>query len=520
MNMNTKNNISCCGIAISGIIFCFLFCKLVFAGSIVNNLQIPENLGRVKEIFEADYLFFSGGRTIIHIQDAHCNYEAQKNMAQILERLINEYGLRLIMVEGGSGDVSLSFLRSRSDKRKREEIAEKYLRKGEISGEEYLNIVSDYDMELYGIEDEELYDANLKSFLDFDSYREEGLRDVERLSSVVEALKLYIYNEALKELEEKKIDYEEKVLSLVEYCQYLKKTAERESLDLRQYDNFIAFTESARLEKEIDFSQAELERNVFVKELAKLLSEYEVRELIDKTKEVKEGVIEPCEYYSFLKGRARNRMDIDRDYPQLNSYIEYIVLSKDINAAELLGELGLLEDEIENALFVENDEKRLSEISKSLSILGKFLKLELPPQEYEYFQEHKPDFSTASWVNFLTDSCRRYNLPHYPSVSYTIDDNLDKLDDFYQLGIKREKAFFDNMAEKLDESGEKIAVLITGGFHTPRLTCMLKDEGYSYAVVTPVISEKDDAGTYFAVLRSEKSRLDKAPGYKESGSRE
>lgn len=490
-------------------ICCFFCCGFAFANSIVNDFQIPDDLGRVKEVFEDHGLFSYSGQAIIHIQDAHCNYEAQKNMAHILEYFIKEHGLRLIMVEGGSGDVSLSFLRSRSDKRKREEVAEKYLRKGEISGEEYLDIVSDYDMELYGIEDEELYDANLKSFLDFDSYREEGISDIERLSSVVKALKPYIYNEELKELEEKKIDYEEKVLSLVGYCQYLKRTAESESLNLRQYDNFTAFTESARLEKEIDFSHAELERNAFVKDLAGLLERSKVKELIDKTRQVKEGIIEAVEYYSFLKEQADNLIDIARDYPQLNSYIDYVRLSKDVNAAELLGELSSLEDEIKDSLFIEDDERRLSEISKSLSILGKFLKLELPPQEYEYFQEHKPDFSTASWVDFLTDNCRRYNLPHYPSVSYTIDDNLDKLDDFYQLGIEREQAFFDNMVSKLEESDEEIAVVITGGFHTPGLTRMFRDEGYSYVVVTPVITEKGDSSTYFSVLKSEKNRLEK-----------
>jgi hypothetical protein len=111
---------------------------------------------------------------------------------------------------------------------------------------------------------------------------------------------------------------------------------------------------------------------------------------------------------------------------------------------------------------------------------------------------------TASWINFLNEGCKKYNLTTQLSTSNIIDENLNILNGFYQLGVAREKAFMKNMVNKMDESGQNLAVLITGGFHTPGVTQMLKDKGYSYIVVAPVITQKSDSSIYFSVLREEK----------------
>jgi hypothetical protein len=58
------------------------------------------------------------------------------------------------------------------------------------------------------------------------------------------------------------------------------------------------------------------------------------------------------------------------------------------------------------------------------------------------------------------------------------------------------------MTDKIKASDDKVAALITGGFHTPGIIRLLKEEGYSYTVVTPVITQKADPTTYFSVLRS------------------
>ncbi len=76
----------------------------------------------------------SNGKTIILIQEAHVDYNAQKAIAEILKSLIQKENLRLILVEGGWGDVALTYLRNYGTPEGRLQVAERYLKDGKNSG--------------------------------------------------------------------------------------------------------------------------------------------------------------------------------------------------------------------------------------------------------------------------------------------------------------------------------------------------------------------------------------------------
>jgi len=479
----------------------------VFANSPFKDFQIPSKFGTIKEVFEAPNTQQSQP-AIIQIQDAHCNYEAQKNLAQILDYLVKENKLRLIMVEGGSGDVSLSFLRNFADKNAREEIADKYLRNGKISGEEYLDIVSDYNLELYGIEDPALYDANLDSFLNIEGYKEQGLKDTYSLKAVVEALKPHMFNWQLLQLDANKGQFEKKILSLAEYCAYLMEVAGQKGVPVDPYKQIAGFQESLSLEKTIDFKQAESQRSAFIKDLAQKLQDGAVKELIAKTQDFKDKKISAQEFYDYLRAASQDKLDLKTTYPHFDAYIRYVSMGKSIDAEALIKEISDFEARIRQVLFVNNDERRLSDISGTLDTLERFLKLDLIPSEYEKMQAEPSKYVTAAWINFLTDSCRRYQLALRPTSSQVIDENFDKLDSFYRVGIDREQAFMRNIKKEISRAGENIVVVITGGFHTSGLSKLFKEDGYSYAVVTPAISKKADPAIYYSVLRGDVGEIE------------
>jgi hypothetical protein len=326
------------------------------------------------------------------------------------------------------------------------------------------------------------------------------------LSNIIDRLKVHIYSQELQELEQKKSGYKDKTISLVEYCRYLNEMGKKKRLGLYNYPYLTAFSQTAQLEKEIDFKAAESQRDAFIKDLAKLLDERGVQNLILMTQGFKAKIVTAEKYYSFLKATGEEKLDLRRKYPQLDAYIKYVTISKDVNAAELLKEVSVIEEKIKEACFTNADQRRLNEIAKTIQILSKILNLELTPEDYAYFKANKSQFVTASWVDFLTKECNKYNLTTQPVSSKLIDENFAQLEEFYQLGITREEAFIKNLVHKMDESGQNLAVLITGGFHTPSITQMLKDKGYSYMVVAPVITQKSDSNIYFSVLRGKKNQ--------------
>ncbi len=102
----------------------------------------------------------------IHVvEDSPCHLETQLELVRILESLYTSEGVRLLLVEAGTGDVSLAYLRSFGPPANRRDVAGKYLRLGVLSGEEYLDIVSEWPLILWGVEDKELYKSATSRYL-------------------------------------------------------------------------------------------------------------------------------------------------------------------------------------------------------------------------------------------------------------------------------------------------------------------------------------------------------------------
>ena len=470
------------------------------------DFALPPKLGTVKETFLQPNLDPQSERMIIQIQDAHCNYEAQKNLAAILEYLIKERKLKLVMVEGGSGDVGLSFLRTYSDAATRKEVAEKYLKMGQISGEEYLDITSDYDLELYGIEDEDLYDADLNAYLMLESKRQQGLQDLAAIRQSVSALRQKIYNPDLLGFEQNVDRYDSKQMPLADFCLYLQGKAQGRRIDLSG-THLASYVQSVAMEKRIDFKAAEQQRNDFIKELATKLDEAAVKQLVEKTRAFKAGSLQPVDFYQYLRDTCQGKIAMGISYPQLASYIDYLKLGGAMDIADFMQEIAAFERKIRESLFVSDDERQLSAISEKAGLVSKFLTLDLTPEEYEVMKAAPGQYHTAAWLSVIERLGSSAGIA-VPAASAAIDDNFDHLERFYSLGKEREKSFVNNLNNKMQLSGQKIAVLITGGFHTSGVSRLLRDSGYSYAIVTPTITQKSDSSIYFSVLRGEVPRQD------------
>ena len=99
--------------------------------------EAPLDFSALKEIHQG-----SNGKLIIHIQDAHSNYSGQKNRAATLDKIMTQYGVSLVLVEGGAHDGTLTPIRNIVPKDICERTAKSLLLEGQIAGEEYLNLTT------------------------------------------------------------------------------------------------------------------------------------------------------------------------------------------------------------------------------------------------------------------------------------------------------------------------------------------------------------------------------------------
>lgn len=409
------------------------------------DIIIPDQYGTVIETHRG-----TNGKLIIHIQDAHANYEGQMNLANTLESLIEDYKLSLILREGRDTDADLSSLRNYASRDAIIEAADELLREGAIDGEDYLDLTSDYNTAFQGIEDIELYEANKKALLEVDRFKDVAAEYVDKLIVAADTLKPRIYNENLLALDNKKKDYDSETIDLLEYYEYLYDEAGKNDIPLYTFPNFQNLIKASELEKKIDL----------------------------------------------VKVRDGSATDEEMDL-----YSEYLEATRDLNINDLFKEEPLLEDVVQDTLAVNYDQKKLLRVSKALAIMKNLLRIKVVPEEYKYFVDNKSDFEPKFWTNFLEEKSQELSLSlDIPENYYIITDNLPKIEKFYSIAADREEVFLKKTQERMKKDNMDLAALIAGGFHTPTLTRLFSDAGFSYVVVSPKVTTETDEELYRSTL--------------------
>ncbi|NQT75984.1 MAG: hypothetical protein HQ566_05635 [Candidatus Omnitrophica bacterium] len=409
-------------------------------------IEIPEQYGTVIETHRG-----TNGRLIVHIQDAHCNYEAQINEANILESLINDYDLNLILKESKLTDRDFKYLRPRLPVEERKEVADELLRDGYITGVNYLDLGSDYPITIQGLEDKELYDNNISALWEIDKFKDAAGEYVIMLIAAGDAIKPKIYNDDLLEVDNKKKDYDNEKMDLLEYYEFLYDKAGEQGIPLYTFPNFQNLIKASEIEKKIDL----------------------------------------------VKVRDGSASD-----EEMGLYNEYLEATRDLNINSLFKEEPLLEDVVQDVLATTYDQKRLIRISKALSIMKNLLRIKVVPEEYNYFVDNGEDFDPAFWAGFLKEKSQELGLYlDIPANAYIVSENLPKIKKFYKLASDREKVFLERTGEHMNNERADLAALVAGGFHTPTLTRLLADAGYSYIVVSPKVTTETSEALYRWALK-------------------
>jgi hypothetical protein len=220
--------------------------------SIIQEIKIPTKWGDIVSRFEGD-----SKQLIIQIQDAHCNFEAQSNTARILEELFKKYGkeLKVVNVEGSSGVLDTSALTLFPDREIKKQLALYYLKKGKISGAEYLSIIKEVPLELQGVEDLGLYFQNLKWFDRSLELREKADELIKGIQKVLNELQEPVFNDELKQFLRSEEAYEKGKTNLVEHLTLLKRMGEKKNVKTKDLKNVNLFLKVEEESQAIKFEE-------------------------------------------------------------------------------------------------------------------------------------------------------------------------------------------------------------------------------------------------------------------------
>ncbi|MDO8730271.1 MAG: hypothetical protein Q7J69_03680 [Candidatus Omnitrophota bacterium] len=464
----------------------------------LDNLRIPTQHGSLKGTYTAHEPI------IIHIQDAHANYEAQKHLAGILDYLIRAHGLGLVLVEGGSRNDSLSYMRAYAPLEKRKQVAEEFLQSGKISGENYLDLTTDYNFTVYGIEKPELYDQNMEAFFSVEQVQAKALGAMTGFRAAVEALKQISYPEEVKGLELRELEVKEGRVPLAQHYQSLAEEAGKRKVAVAdaEFPNLLRFIKASRLEKELNFKAVETERTRFLETLTGSLPKPEMDQLLKQSLELKSGLITPASFYGHLQSHLRPEQH--KEYPTLTQYIDYLSLFEGIDHASLFNEVETLSGRVKDSYFKTKSQRKLAQVAKDVGVLEDLLELKLTPDSYDYYRTHKKEFRPDAWA----DDLRALGAEQKPPQLFALNPGplngaMPSMASFYEIARARDEAMVQNALKQVEEFKVPFAVLIAGGFHTPAFERLFRDRKVSYAVVAPKVGKVTPADTekYHRVLK-------------------
>ncbi|MDD5438931.1 MAG: hypothetical protein PHS37_01945, partial [Candidatus Omnitrophica bacterium] len=446
-------------------------------------------------------------KVVIHIQDAHCNYFAQQKINEIIGYLRKQYGAGTVNLEGGAGPYDLSVFTNITDRKKRDNVSDYFLKEGLVNGAEYNAIKDPGQVSLWGIEDAALYLENLGVYRGSLKHKDEAGRLTASISYLLEILKNHIYSEALLDLDKKFNAYKVNKLPLKEYLDYLVRKAEDKAIAIKTLANVYLLNQALRMEPEIDFAKANAEREVLVDELGKRLSKNALNELVAKTVDFKAEKVRQTDFYEFLSTKAAAvRLDLAK-FSNLKNYIVYVALYEAVDKTEVMAEITELEEKIKDVLWQNEVQKELDRLSRHFALTQNLFNVTLTRDDYRYYKTHEEQFAVRNYREFVDRQAPLYKITaRLPDNAGDLDSYREDMNRFYECSFSRDEAFLRNI--KFDES--QIAVIVTGGFHTENLCELFKKNNIAYVSIMPNFkSEEGYECPYFKILGGTNQILDK-----------
>lgn len=423
-------------------------------------------------------------KIVIHIQDIHLNFEAQKNIAASIQGLADKGKVKLVALEGAFEPLDMYRFHAFPDKETLKTVADDMLIKNEIPGPVYMAMTSGKSIPPFvGVDDRDQHHRNVEAYRQSVALASDYKEQLASLQKENITQKSKTFNPTLFAFDAQVQAYRENHLSLGDYVKDLTNSARTIGDDTRH------FLTALTAEKGLDFPLVEKERGRLIEELISQLDKAQMEELLNHSVAYRLGQIGYGSFYRYLQDIChRASVDLSR-YAALRSYMDYVFMSDQINAERLFQDMVRMEKEGFDRLVKTNAEQRILVESQYLHYIGKLLDFTLTPEE---------------WRDYAKIAKPHSGLTPFPQ-------DLSIFESFYLEAEKRNDSMVNNLLSAMSQRGASTAVLVTGGFHTDGMEELFRQRGITCVTVSPKVTKVDTAqgSAYLTVFTQEKTPLEK-----------
>lgn len=440
---------------------------------------------------------------VIHIQDLHDSVEAQRHIAGLITDLQDARGVSLVGLEGAQGEFALGAFRSYPDAGLLRQVADHLMTEGFLGGPEFAGLTSAQPPLLWGVEDSKLYEANLAVVKESARRRPSLEAFTAKARSVLTKVKDRRLPARLMDFDQRLSAYHDGRLPLGDFVKYLLRVAPTPTL---RYGNLHLLKDALVWEAQLDKKKIESDRALILDQLARRLPRTELDHLVAQSALYRLGRMNYGEFHRFFRGLClRHGVALD-EHTHFNNYIRYILLAERINRNDLFVELETLTSDVQTLLCLTPDERRVMAASRHLSLIERLARHAYTPMDWRYHETHAAALKGVGAEIALL--AREAGVP--TDLVSPPEDLFRPFEAFCGDAINRNAALVRGVLEKMRSENKATAVLVAGGFHTDGLTHLLRQQGVSYAVITPKVTGAPPAGSKtLDLLASDPAPLEK-----------
>jgi len=181
-------------------------------------IKVPAEIGKIQEAFQASsHRLQAKGKClspeacglqplVILIQDAHSIPEAQRNIQKLIQHFQNQYGIRVVGVEGAATKLDSQIFNSFPDKQLLAKTFDEYFERGELNGTAAAAVLSSNSSSgnaviFHGVENWSLYEEGLAFYLEAVEKEPEILQGLQAAGHRLQEEKKKIYAKELLEVD-------------------------------------------------------------------------------------------------------------------------------------------------------------------------------------------------------------------------------------------------------------------------------------------------------------------------------
>jgi|GEM_PF-1546 len=450
-------------------------------------LEIPAEFGQVTERVTGD----PAAPALIHIQSAHGNYEAEKNIEKLLGYIEKNSKVRLMLLEGAADKLQPELFRmfpGHPDFSRK--VTDKLMQEGFLTGPESFLVESSKKFEGWGIEDLDAYKKDREAFIAVVKADKTAQASLREFRAELERKFTTKLNKDLLALVRQETALDAGTLSFEGWLKVLAQASRNHlKLDLgdafyqNEYPFLVRYERLQAISSKIDREKARQEAEAFLKDLTKRNISASILSLFRTILGMPEAELfkksEGTQNYSLLRRAfdlAFEKLPKDfsmKPWPNWTLYAQHVILMQELEGKGLHEETLRLQERILTTLARSADEKEYLVQARELRLLKRLLTLELTRAEYEELAQSKA-YGVRSNPNAQGEAVQKV----YASAM-----------DFYSTAVVREQHMFQNALQKMGELKTKHAVVVTGGFHADGLKKLAAAKNCSYLQITPRISE-------------------------------